>query len=91
MRFDQKTEQTFNQIFKTDEERLSEYYAKSCRSWILTYEIYGVEQFTSGASPEDCAKRTNEKHGEGNWIYGEVLQKDEFKKRRSVVEHLSED
>ncbi len=84
--FDPTTEEAFNQVFKTNEERVSDYYAKSCRSWVLTYEIYGVEQFTSGTSPEDCVKRTDKKHGEGNWIYGEVLQQSEwFKQGRAMI------
>lgn len=87
--FDPKLQETFDRMFsvgKTNEERLSDYYAKSCRSWILTYELYGQEWFTSGSSPENCVKRTNEKHGFGNWRYVECLQQKEwFKKGEAMI------
>lgn len=86
--FDPKLQETFDRMFsvgKTNEERRSDYYANSCRSWILTYEIYGVEMFTSGQSPEDCVKRTNEKHGD-KWIFNNVMQQSEwFKEGEAMI------
>lgn len=56
------------------------YSMESRGPWILEYQVRGQDLFTSGSTPQDAIRRTNEKHPEG-WVFSDILTETEWFER----------
>lgn len=63
--FDQKTEQAFNQIFKTDDDRMADYYMNQAGPkgpYIMKFYHNGAEDFSYGGTIQECFQRARIKN-----------------------------